>query len=128
MLVVGARGLGTWIRLLMGSVSTEVVHDANVPVVVIPGDHQATGALGGSHHECHGSVRPFHGRNPVPSRVDAPGPQRGPRECTGAPMELSGEVEDEPRGYASGEHFVEAFVDVVESAGFGDDTGASQCV
>jgi nucleotide-binding universal stress UspA family protein len=42
MLVVGARGLGTWGRLLMGSVSTEVVHHANVPVVVIPGDHQAT--------------------------------------------------------------------------------------
>jgi nucleotide-binding universal stress UspA family protein len=37
MLVVGARGLGTWGRLLMGSVSTEVVHHADVPVVVIPG-------------------------------------------------------------------------------------------
>jgi len=41
MLVVGARGLGTWGRLLVGSVSTEVVHHADVPVVVIPGGHQA---------------------------------------------------------------------------------------
>jgi nucleotide-binding universal stress UspA family protein len=47
MLVVGARGLGTWGRLLMGSVSTEVVHHADVPVVVIPGGRKASSGSGG---------------------------------------------------------------------------------
>lgn len=42
MLVVGARGLGTWGRLLLGSVSTEVVHHADVPVVVIPARHKTS--------------------------------------------------------------------------------------
>jgi len=36
LLVVGARGLGAWGRLLVGSTSTEVIHHAGVPVVVVP--------------------------------------------------------------------------------------------
>lgn len=36
LLVVGARGNGVWGRLALGSTSTEVVHHASVPVVVIP--------------------------------------------------------------------------------------------
>jgi nucleotide-binding universal stress UspA family protein len=41
MLVVGSRGTGGFTRLMMGSVSTKVVHHATCPVVVIPGDAQA---------------------------------------------------------------------------------------
>ena len=36
LLVVGARGMGGWSRMVLGSVSTEVVHRAHLPVVVVP--------------------------------------------------------------------------------------------
>ncbi|BFV55382.1 hypothetical protein KCMC57_up04860 [Kitasatospora sp. CMC57] len=36
LLVVGSRGAGIWGRLALGSTSTEVVHHAHVPVVVVP--------------------------------------------------------------------------------------------
>jgi nucleotide-binding universal stress UspA family protein len=37
LLVVGSRGSGAWGRLTLGSTSTEVVHHAHLPVVVVPG-------------------------------------------------------------------------------------------
>ncbi|MGW2248732.1 universal stress protein [Kitasatospora sp. NPDC001660] len=36
LLVVGTRGAGFWGRLALGSTSTEIVHHAHVPVVVVP--------------------------------------------------------------------------------------------
>jgi nucleotide-binding universal stress UspA family protein len=36
LLVVGTRGSGAWGRLALGSTSTEVVHHAHLPVVVVP--------------------------------------------------------------------------------------------
>lgn len=46
LLVVGARGAGLLTRMMMGSTSTEVVHGAGLPVVVVPGEAApATGAV-----------------------------------------------------------------------------------
>ncbi|WP_354637256.1 universal stress protein [Kitasatospora camelliae] len=42
LLVVGTRGAGVWGRLALGSTSTEVVHHAHVPVVVVPPEGEAT--------------------------------------------------------------------------------------
>ncbi|MFI8454642.1 universal stress protein [Kitasatospora sp. NPDC085464] len=36
LLVVGSRGAGLWGRLSLGSTSTEIVHHAHLPVVVVP--------------------------------------------------------------------------------------------
>ncbi|MEU9079940.1 universal stress protein [Kitasatospora sp. NPDC004745] len=36
LLVVGSRGAGLWGRLSLGSTSTEIVHHAHIPVVVVP--------------------------------------------------------------------------------------------
>lgn len=36
LLVVGSRGSGAWGRLTLGSTSTEVIHHAHLPVVVVP--------------------------------------------------------------------------------------------
>src|SRR5215470_1586366 len=41
LLVVGSRGSGVWAQILLGSVSSKVVHHATCPVVVIPGNRQA---------------------------------------------------------------------------------------
>jgi nucleotide-binding universal stress UspA family protein len=40
LLVVGSRGSGVWAQLLLGSVSSKVVHHAACPIVVVPGSRQ----------------------------------------------------------------------------------------
>ena len=41
LLVVGSRGVGSFTRLLPGSVSSQVIHHAYCPVVVVPADRNA---------------------------------------------------------------------------------------
>lgn len=41
MIVVGSRGLGAFQRFRLGSTSTKVLHAANCPVLVVPGEREA---------------------------------------------------------------------------------------
>jgi len=41
LIVLGQRGAGGWARQVMGGVSREVSHHANVPVVIIPGEKKS---------------------------------------------------------------------------------------
>lgn len=36
LIVMGSRGRGSWGQMLLGSVSQRVIHDAKVPVVIVP--------------------------------------------------------------------------------------------
>lgn len=65
LLVVGARGLGAWGRLLVGSTSTEVIHHAGVPVVVVPCHKHDSG-----HEHGHRSAHP----DPATTTADAEAP------------------------------------------------------
>ena len=52
LLVVGSRGYGPLRRVLLGSVSTQLVRSAACPLVVTPrGMHETTGATGSAQAE-----------------------------------------------------------------------------
>lgn len=52
LLVVGSGGAGALTRLMLGSTSTEVVHHARLPVIVVPGHEDVDQAQHGQHaHE-----------------------------------------------------------------------------